>query len=192
MSKVNIPLRIPNLTRDLFFYCQRIEAPSYNAPFLASRDLSGLGITVAPWWPNATGLDAVNLGYLQPGFWNRESEPLNSVSLVYEGKLYRYNSQSPSIFRSLAPSYEQKKSPWINRYFYNLPFGTQHVLFPPSVPTGAANLDKVEKLELRLELRPYRGSQDPNNVPRFRILAFAETYNILRIYGGKAGLLFQY
>lgn len=192
LSRIQVPLRIPNPTRDLFFYCQRIEALGYNAPFLASRDLSGLGITVAPWWPNATGLDPVNLGYLQPGFWNRESEPLNSAALVYEGKLYRFQSQSPSIFRSLIPSYEQKKSPWINRYYYNMTFGTQHVLFPWSVPTGEANLDKVEKVELRLELRPYRGSVDPNNVPRYRILCFAETYNILRIYAGKAGLLFQY
>ena len=192
MSRLNIPLRVPNPTRDLFFYCQRIEAPAYNAPFLASRDLSGLGITVAPWWPNATGLDAVNLGYLQAGFWNRESEPLNSVALVYEGKLYRYQTQAPAIFRSLVPSYEQKKSPWINRYYYNMTFGAQQVLFPWSVPTGEANLDKVEKVELRLEFRPLRGSMDPNNVPRFRVFCYAETYNILRIYGGKAGLLFQY
>jgi hypothetical protein len=192
MSRLNIPLRVPNPTRDLFFYCQRIEAPAYNAPFLASRDLSGLGIAVAPWWPNATGLDAVNLGYLQAGFWNRESEPLNSVALVYEGKLYRYQTQAPAIFRSLVPSYEQKKSPWINRYYYNMTFGAQQVLFPWSVPTGEANLDKVEKVELRLEFRPLRGSMDPNNVPRFRVFCYAETYNILRIYGGKAGLLFQY
>ena len=192
LSRIQIPLRIPNPTRDLFFYCQRVEALAYNASFLASRDLSGLGVTVAPWWPNATGLDPVNLGFLQAGFWNRESEPLNSAALVYEGKLYRFNSQSPSVFRSLLPSYEQKKSPWINRYYYNLTFGAQHVLFPWSIPTGEANLDKVEKVELRLELRPFRGSMDPNNVPRYRILCFAETYNILRIYGGKAGLLFQY
>ena len=68
MSRINVPLRIPNPTRDLFFYCQRVEAPAYNATFLASRDLSGLGVTVAPWWPNATGLDPVNLGYFQSGF----------------------------------------------------------------------------------------------------------------------------
>ena len=192
LSRIQVPLRIPNPTRDLFFYCQRIEAQAYNASFLASRDLSGLGVTVAPWWPNATGLNPVNLGFLQAGFWNRESEPLNSIALVYEGKLYRFNSQSPSVYRSLLPSYEQKKSPWINRYYYNMTFGTQHVLYPWSIPSGEANLDKIEKIELRLEFRPFRGSMDPNNVPRYRILCFAETYNILRIYGGKAGLLFQF
>lgn len=192
LSRIQIPLRIPNPTRDLFFYCQRVEAQAYNAPFLASRDLSGLGVTVAPWWPNATGLDPVNLGFLQAGFWNRESEPLNAIALVYQGKLYRFTTQTASTYRSLLPAYEQKKSPWINRYYYNLTFGVQETLFPWSVPTGEANLDKVEKVELRLELRPYRGSFDPNNVPRFRIFCYAETYNILRIYGGKAGLLFQY
>jgi hypothetical protein len=192
LPRINIPLRIPNPTRDLFFYAQRFEAPAYNAPFLATRDLSGLGVTVAPWWPDASGLNAVNLGYLVPGFSTRQSEPLQSVALVYEGKLFRYANLSPSIFRSLLPSYEQKKAPWINRYYYNMSFGVQHGLYPPSVPLGEANLDKVEKLELRLQFNPFRGSIDPNCVPRYTIYCFAETYNILRIYGGKAGLLFQF
>lgn len=192
LPKLTVPLRIPNPTRDLFFFAQRFEAPAYNAPFLASRDLSGQGVSVAPWWPNATGLDAVNLGYLVPAFSTRQSEPLDSVSLVYESKLYRYNSYVPSIFRSLLPSLVQKKTPWVNAYYYNLPFGMEHGIFPASVVTGEANLDKVEKVELRLQFKPLLGSLDPTNVPRFTVYCFAETYNILRIYGGRAGLLFAY
>ena len=192
LPKVNIPLRVPNPTRDLFFFAQRYEAPAYNAPFLASRDLSGLGITVAPWWPNAEGLDAVNLGYPVPGFSTRQSEPLEALSLVYENKLVRYNNLAPQVFRSLLPAIVQKKTPWINGYYYNLPFGMEHGITPPSIVMGEANLDKVEKVELRLQLKPYLGSIDPNNVPRYIVYCFAETYNILRIYGGRAGLLFSF
>lgn len=192
LSRLTIPLRIPNPTRDLFFFCQRWESPAYNAPFLATRDLSGLGVSVAPWWPDASGLNAVNLGYLVPGFSTRETEPIEYVSLVYENKLYRYSNMAPQIFRSLLPAYTQKKTPWINRFYYNLPFGMEHGNFPPSVPTGEGNLDKIEKIELRLQFKPFRGSLDPNNVPRYIVYCFAETYNILRIYGGRAGLLFSY
>jgi len=192
LPRVNIPLRIPNPTRDLFFFAQRFEAQAYNAPFLSSRDLSGLGVTIAPWWPDAQGLNAVNLGTLIPAFATRQSEPIESLALVYENKLYRYNNLAPQLFRSLLPSIVQKKTPWINGYYYNLPFGMDHGIMPPSVPTGEANLDKVEKVELRLQLKPLLGSIDPNNVPRFIVYCFAETYNILRIYGGRAGLLFQF
>lgn len=192
LPKVNIPLRIPNPTRDLFFFAQRFEAPAYNAPFLSSRDLSGLGVLIAPWWPNAEGLDAVNLTYPVPAFSTRQSEPLESLSLVYENKLIRYNNLAPQIFRSLLPAIVQKKTPWVNGYYYNLPFGMEHGIVPPSILMGEANLDKVEKVELRLQLKPNLGSIDPNNVPRYTIYCFAETYNILRIYGGRAGLLFGF
>lgn len=192
LPRVQIPLRIPNPTRDLYFFAQRYEAPWYNAPFLATRDLSGLGVTVAPWWPDASGLNPLYLTDYIPGFSTRETEPLLSVRLVYNGKLERYVNMSPSIFRSLLPAYEQRKSPWINRYYYNLTFGNQNGLFPTSVPSGEANLDKVERLELFLEFNPLRGSINPNNVPRYQVFVYAETYNILRIYGGRAGLLFAY
>ena len=190
--RVSIPMRIPNPTRDLFFFAQRYEASWYNAPFLATRDLSGADAPTAPWWPDCSGLSPLSFGDLIPGFSTRESEPLNSVSLVYEAKLQRYTNTSPSIFRSLLPSYEQRKSPWLNRYYYNLSFGTQNGMMPISVAMGEANLDKIEKLELQLQMNPLRGSIDPNAVPRYLIFAFAETYKILRIYGGRAGLLFAY
>jgi len=192
LPKLNIPLRIPNPTRDIFFFAQRYEAQAYNAPFLSSRDLSGLGVLNAPWWPNAQGLNAVNLGNLEPGFSTRQSEPLDMISLVYENKLYRYSNYAPQIFRSLLPSIVQKKTPWINGYYYNLPFGMEHGIMPTSVVMGEANLDKIEKIELRLQFKPILGSIDPNNVPRYIVYSFAETYNILRIYGGRAGLLFAF
>jgi hypothetical protein len=51
---VNCYLKVPNPTRNLFFYAQRYEAPTFNAPHLTTRDLSGTGVPIAPWWPNAS------------------------------------------------------------------------------------------------------------------------------------------
>lgn len=190
-ASVRFPMKIPNPTRNLFFYLQRWEAARYNAPFLATRDLSGQGLT-APWWPDASGLNVTSLGDLRPGFSTRESEPLSSLSLVYEGKLVRYWTDAPSMFRSLIPSMEMRKSPWVNRYMYTLPFGLQHGHLPGSLPSGEANLDKLLTLDLALDLHPNRGSINPNDVPRYFVYLWAETYNILRVYGGRAGLLFGY
>ena len=189
--KMTVLLRIPNPCRDLYFFAQRYEAPWYNAPFLATRDLSGFDCKTAPWWPDASGLNALTLGELVPAFSYRESEPLQQVGLIYEGKLIRY-SNTPSVFRSLIPSYEQRKSPWVNRYYYNMTFGLQNGFTPPSIVTGEANLDKIERLELQIDFAPFRGSLNPTNVPRYRVFVFAETYSILRIYGGRAGILFGY
>ena len=192
LPRVQFPLKIPNPTRNLFFYLQRWESAGYNAPFLATRDLSGADAPIAPWWPDASGHNVYGVGDYSPGFSTRESEPLSSLELVYEGKLSRYWTDSPSVFRSLIPSFEMKKSPWVNRYFYTLPFGLQHGFIPPSLPSGEANLDKIISIDLLLGLRPIRGSINPNDVPRYNLYVWAQTYNILRVYGGRAGLLFAY
>lgn len=186
-----ISLKIPNPTRNLFFYCQRYEAIRLNVPFLATRDLSGVG-TGVPWWPDASGLNVYSFGDYSPGFSTRESEPLSAISFVYEGRLMRYWTEAPSLFRSLIPSLEMRKSPWVNRYYYTLPFGLQHGLIPPSMPSGEANLDKMLNIELALEFHSNRGSANPNDVPRYFVYVWAETYNVLRVYGGRAGLLFGY
>jgi hypothetical protein len=190
-SKLQIPMKIPNPTRNLFFYAQRIEAARLNAPFLATRDLSLPGQT-APWWPDASGLNVYAVGDYSPGFSTRESEPLSAITLTYEGKLVRYWTDAPSMFRSLIPSLEMRKSPWVNRYFYTLPFGHQHGLTPPSLPTGEANMDKFLSIDLSLDFHLNRGSANPNDVPRYLVHIWAETYNILRVYGGRAGILFGY
>lgn len=192
LPRAKFPLKVPNPTRNLFFYLQRWEAPGYNAPFLATRDLSGGSVLTAPWWPDATGLNVYGVGDYSPGFSTRESEPLASLELVYEGKLSRYKTDSPSIFRSLIPSHEMRKSPWVNRYFYTLPFGLQHGFIPASLCSGEANLDKITNIDLLLNLRPNRGSINPTDVPRYIVNVWAQTYNILRVFGGRAGLLFAY
>jgi hypothetical protein len=87
---------------------------------------------------------------------------------------------------------ELKKSPWVNRYFYNLPFALQAGHLPPSQPCGEANLDKVVNINLRLNMAPFAGFASAASVPRFRIYIWAETYNIFRVYGGRGGMMFAY
>jgi hypothetical protein len=188
-SRATIPLRIPNPTRNLLFYAQRYEAPMFNAPFLATRDLSGADAPQAPWWPNAAPINARAPGTLIPAFQFRDSEPLASIMLTYEGSLVRYVTTSPSLFRSLIPSYEMRKSPFVNRYFYSLHFGLNHGSLPPSLPSGEANLDKIQTIALDLEFKPFRGLK---SVPRYRVYVWAQTYNVFRVYGGRGGMMFAY
>jgi len=187
-ASANCYLKIPNPTRNLFFYLQRYEAPYYNAPFLATRDLSGAG-TATPWWPNASNIDTRVYTHLIPGFVDRNSEPVSAIDLIYEGKLYRYSTTTPSVFRSLIPI---KKTPWLHRYYYNLPFALQSGFLPPSQPCGEGNLDKIVNINLKVELAPLAGYTTTYNVPRYLVHVWAETYNIFRVYGGRGGMMFAY
>jgi len=191
--QVQIPLTIPNPVRDIFFYAQPYLAPAYNAHFLATRYLGGADPQVAtPAWPDATGLNPLAPLPLKPAFYPDISglEPITSIALIYEGRLTKFSTANPALFRSILPSLEQKKSPWVNRYYYNIPYGVQHGFNPGSYPTGEANFDKIQRRDLRLTFP--RVSSTTVGSPRFWIHVWAETYNVLRIYGGRAGLLFGY
>jgi hypothetical protein len=190
-AKIN--LNIPNPTRDLFFYCQRHEAPSLNAHFLATRDLSKNQTNpYSLWWPDASGLDARFYGTLRPGFSESGSEPIRWLALNYSETLNRYSTENVALFRSLLPSLEQRKAPWINRYYYNLPFGCQNGLNPISMPLGHANLDKVQRISLALGFHGITGDPTDSYTERFWVRTFAETYNIFRIYGGRGTMMFAY
>jgi hypothetical protein len=189
IGTVNCYLKIANPTRNLFFYAQRYEAPMFNAPFLATRDLSGTDAPIAPWWPNASQIGTRVYEEFTPGYVFRDSEPISEIQLVYEGSLFRYATGSPSIFRSLIPGIEMRKSPWVHRYIYNLPFAFQSGLLAPSQHCGEANLDKIVNINLRLGLQPFAGT---NTVPRYLIHVWAETYNIFRVYGARGGMMFAY
>lgn len=188
IAKISLP--IPNLTRDLYFMAHRPEADSFNAPFLATRDLNSTSSPSNVWWPDAQGLGTKNP--LIPAYSILDSEPISSISLMYEGSLVRYATDMPALFRSILPGMEQIKSPWHNKYYYHIPFGTQHEQYGITNAMGHANLDKVRRVELDLTFKPFRGSLQESDVPTYTVYIWAETYNLLRVYGGRAGLLFGY
>lgn len=188
-----IPLNIPNPTRDIFFYCQRYEAPSLNAHFLATRDISiNQTDPYSLWWPDATGLNARYPGTLKPGFSSSGSEPIRWLALNYNETLNRYSSENVALFRSFLPSIEQRKAPWINRYYYNLPFGLNSGLNPFSMPLGQANLDKIQRVNLSLGFHGITGDPTDNYAERFWVRTYAETYNVFRVYGGRGTMMFAY
>ena len=83
-------MRIPNICRQLFFTCHRKDADLLNAPFLFTRDLSGIFIAdvsgigpIAPWWPDAKGLSLDTFSQLIPAYSTIDSEPITSFSLQY-------------------------------------------------------------------------------------------------------------
>jgi hypothetical protein len=58
---------------------------------------------------------------------------------------------------------------------------------------GHANLDKITTIDLFLDFKPPRGSiRATGTNPSYTVYTWFETYNILRVYGGRAGLLFGY
>jgi hypothetical protein len=84
---------------------------------------------------------------------------------------------------------------------YCLPFGTQAGYFPPSVVMGQTNMNRIMKKDLRFGIGGPAGVQQNGAGPeddsvtqrqRLWIYTYAETYNILRVYGGRASLLFAY
>jgi hypothetical protein len=186
-----IPLIVPNPTRDLFFFCQKYEGTGFNAPFLCTRDLTDDTIQ-APWWPDAQGLNERLPTMLKPGFSTRNSEPIRWLALNYSETLTRYSTENVALFRSLIPSMEQRKAPWVNRYFYNIPLGLQNGHTPFSMPMGEANLDKIQRLNLTMRFHGKTGNITDDLVDRYVIYVYAETYNILRVYGGRAGMMFAY
>jgi hypothetical protein len=192
---VTIPLELPNPTRHLFFMAQNYNAVAYNTYFLATRDLASqyrykkpyskeaINEMFAPWWPDCSGLNAATAGFLAPGFSTRGSEPFTSIELLYEGSFVKTSTENCAMYRSILPSLEERKSPWINRYMYCIPFGVQQGYFGPSMPMGEVNMGRIMKKDLRFGIA---GSE------RLWIHVWAETFNILRIFGGRAGLLFGY
>lgn len=198
LLNARIRLDIPNPTRDIFFMCNPYMASSYNAHFLATRDMTGNVNTLPdnsqyPWWPDALGLYANRPSlFLRPGFALSDSEPISGYAIEYQGSLVRFRTEGSALFRSIIPSYEQRKSPWINRYYYNFPFGIQNGYTPFSQPMGEANLDKITNRDLILRFRTPYGNISGIDVKRFIVYVWAETYNVLRVYGGRAGLLFAF
>lgn len=188
-TTARIPIRIPNPTREIYFMAQNILTNNINASFIASREImKGNSI----WWPDAQGLGIIPYQQLVPAYSGIESEPIATIALLYEGKLVRYATDAPVFFRSILPSIEQRKTPWHNKYYYHIPFGAQNELHGITNPMGHANMDKLQNVELALSFTPSIGTLGYQTLPSYTVYVWAETYGILRVYGGRAGLLFGY
>jgi hypothetical protein len=176
-----IPFEIQNPIRHLYFMGQNYNASTYNAFFVSCANLRSGDDGVI--WPDCEGLNGLTYSRLKPGYLKTGNEPFNLIELVYEGSYVRTSTENCALYRSILPSLEERKSPWINRYMYCIPFGMQAGYTDPSVVMGEANMNRINKKELRLGIV---GGQ------QIRIYCWAETYNVLKIYGGRAALLFSY
>jgi len=162
-SSIRIPINEGGLVRDMTWVAQRIEAPSYNAYFLFSRDLvqprPGLTESEIPWWPDAVipNWDYGD-GFIQPAFMTRQSDPLKAATLWYRGQR-RFDHEAPSFFRSLIPALNCQRAPLIDRYIYRYDFGfwptgglADALTKPVDQVRGFSNWDKIPKKELDLSL----------------------------------------
>jgi hypothetical protein len=71
-------------------------------------------------------------------------------------------------------------------------FGVLNGTLPYTLPSGEANLDKIRRINLQLRFNPLRGSVSLLTIPSYNVYIWAETYNILKIYGGRGTLMFSY
>ena len=161
-GSVRMRLDPGGLVRDLMWVAQRVEAPSYNAYFLFSRDLADpkakTNPSDVPWWPNAQIPDWDNGdGYIRPAFADRYSDPIIAAKLLYRGRT-RFEHEGVSLFRSLIPALGSQRAPLIDRYIYRYDFGfwptggLSDALNYQSEIRGAANWDKIPARELVLTM----------------------------------------
>jgi hypothetical protein len=162
-----VPIRIGNPTKSLFFFAKRSGAAH---PFANTTDAELLPSSTRPW---ATC-----------------DEPIKEVTLAYENGQVRYNTAFTDLFRILMPSLECTKSPYYSNYFYYMGFDAANHELRLGIPCGEANLDRIANAELLLQLRS--GPEPGGDSYDYDIHIYAITYNILHIYGGRAGLLFAY
>jgi hypothetical protein len=172
-----IPLYPGGLIRDMMWVCQRVEAPTYNAWFLFSRELGTEYASGKIWWPNAI-IPPFNYwdGYARPAFVDRQSDPITAATMTIRG-LTRFEHEAPSFFRSLIPALNCRRTPLVDRYIYRYDFGfwptgglAEALDLEPDEMRGAANWSKLPRRELVLNM--WQGCtnqewvEDPNQAPR--------------------------
>jgi hypothetical protein len=169
--RISTDIQLPNPTRALYWMAQRHDATSLNAHFYACADISdGL-------WPNA-GSTFPNP---HPAWRFHGGEPFTGFAFTYNNYV-RARTEAPQLYRSIFPSIEHQKSPYINKYYYTLSLSDQKS--PISAPIGEANLDKIQRCNFYAEFA--------KPITPMNVYIWGETFNVLKIYGGRAGLLFSY
>ena len=169
-TRVQVPINVPNPVRSLYWMAQKPAAAALNAYFNANADISGSGL-----WPIASPLPKI-----VPSWQEKNLEPFAGFNIEYEG-YERYKTTSPQLFRSILPAQTHVKTPYINKYYYTASFSDEAQ--PISEPKGEANLDKIQRKWFYADMTARAD---------YNIHIWAETFNILKIYGGRAGLLFSY
>ena len=119
------------------------------------------------------------------------SEPLADVALYYNGT-QRFKHTTPALFRTLLPLLHYRKAPHFWRYIYVYPFShgpgcwDDKELGNPYQPKGLANFDKLSRKEITFTMQPDRFGK----YPLLHLYLWTTTWNVLRIYGGRAAMLF--
>lgn len=196
-KEIRLSLPYSNPTKEVLMVFQRPEAEGYNAWFLFSRDLGPalptygaspeqLSPCALPWWPDAQIIPApANKWQIVPGFQSAGSDPLEAATLLYNS-YDRFVHEGPSYFRGVVPSQYYTKSAIINRYVYAYSFGQYKEPYNYGA-TGAANWDKIPRKELYVTLASGRKGVAP---PNLNLYVYVSIWNVLKVYGGRGGLLF--
>jgi hypothetical protein len=223
-TEIRIDIPYTNPTKEILWVLQRPEAPTYNAPFLFTRDLAAPVLRkeytgppppiyypplcdpsgapappppppppppplrqYIPWWPDAQLIPLQqNNWQVLPGFRNSYSEPLYGASLHYNS-YERFVMEGASFFRSVVPSQYYVKSATINRYVYAYSFEQKNERLQYG-PKGTANWDKIPRKELYLTMNRSRNGGPP---PNLNVYVYITVWNILKVFGGRAGMLFS-
>lgn len=195
--EVRMELPFTNPTKEVLWVLQRPEVATYNAWFLFTRDLAPVEAPPAlapppspcltPWWPDAylTPTAAQNW-QIVPAFRNAFSEPLAGATLLYNS-YERFVHEGGSFFRSVIPATKYVKSAVHDRYIYAYSFGQKAERGVYEVQ-GAANWDKIPRKELYLTLRNGRMNMPP---PNMNVYVYITIWNVLKVFGGRGGMLFS-
>jgi hypothetical protein len=198
--EVRVPLPLTGMAKELMWVLQRPEAEAYNAWFLFTRDLAAyeyrrpnnqnpVNPCLIPWWPNADLTpSAANEWRILPAFRTANSEPIVGASMYYNS-YQRFQIEGPAMFRGILPSRYATKSAVHDRYVYYWPLGLE-TGDDESVyrPAGAANWDKLPRKELFLTMS---GGPNCSAPPDMNVYVWVTTWNVLKVFGGRAGMLFS-
>ena len=200
-TEARISLPLSNPTKEILWVLQRPEAESYNAWFLFTRDLgpyiyrrpnnlnaADFNPCFVPWWPDADLTPTAANGWqVLPAFRTVDSEPIVGASVFYNS-YERFEIKGPALFRTLLPTKAATKVAVHNRYVYMWPFGMGPEREDVYRPAGAANWDKIPRKEMYLSMASGPAcTQHPN----MNIYVWTTNWNVLKVFGGRAGLLFS-
>jgi hypothetical protein len=122
-----------------------------------------------------------------PAFRNVDSAPIKGAAVFYNA-YERFELEGAALFRSILPTLHATKAAVHDRYVYCWPFGTATQREDVYKPAGAANWDKIPRKEMYLSMADgVACTQHPN----MNVYVWATNWNMLKVFGGRAGLLFS-